>query len=255
VTSEHDLGSEHDHDPEDGRNIEDGHGTDHDHGTDDDHGTEDGRQHRGHSGTGGTAMEGNGPQEWDSRYAAAERVWSAAPNSWVAKTVGSWFTGRALDLGAGEGRHSVWLAALGWQVTAVDFSAKGIERGRQGAEEVGVQVDWVVADARTWTPPAGETFDLILVSYLHLPGDVLGRVREWLAPGGALVVLGHALRNLTEGVGGPSDPRLLHTEAQYRAASEGLEVQQLGEVIRHTAGGDAIDLVLVARRPGGGQQP
>jgi SAM-dependent methyltransferase len=198
---------------------------------------------------------GNGPREWDSRYAASERVWSAAPNSWVAQTVGSWFTGKALDLGAGEGRHSVWLAALGWQVTAVDFSATGLERGRQGAQDVGVQVDWVVADARTWTPPAGQTFDLILVAYLHLPGDVLVRMRKWLAPGGALVVLGHALRNLTDGVGGPRDPRLLHTEAQYRAASEGLQVEQLGEVIRHTADGDAIDLALVARRPAESQQP
>jgi SAM-dependent methyltransferase len=192
---------------------------------------------------------GHGAQEWDRRYAAADRVWSAAPNPWVASTIGAWFTGRALDLGAGEGRHSVWLAALGWQVTAVDFSATGIERGRRGADEVGVEVDWVVADVRTWAPPAGETFDLVLVAYLHLNDDVLERVRDWLAPGGAMVVIGHALRNLTEGVGGSSDARLLPTEAGYRAASHGLIVEQLGEVVRHVPDGDAIDLVLVARRP------
>jgi SAM-dependent methyltransferase len=196
---------------------------------------------------------GHGAQEWDSRYAATERVWSAAPNPWVAATIGGWFTGRALDLGAGEGRHSVWLAALGWQVTAVDFSGTGIERGRRGAREVGVEVDWVVDDVRTWAPPAGETFDLVLVAYLHLNDDVLERVRGWLAPGGAMVVIGHALRNLTEGVGGPSDARLLHTEAGYRAASHGLIVEELGEVLRQVPGGPAIDLVLVARRPVGKQ--
>ena len=59
----------------------------------------------------------------------------------------------------------------------------------------------------------------------------------------------HALRNLSEGVGGPSDARLLHTEAGYRAASERLLVEQFGEVVRHLNEGDAIDLVLVARRP------
>jgi SAM-dependent methyltransferase len=193
--------------------------------------------------------EGHDAQEWDSRYAGSDRVWSAAPNAWVAGTIGSWFTGRALDLGAGEGRHSVWLSALGWQVTAVDFSATGIERGRSGAEEVGVEVDWVVSDVRTWAPPEGVTFDLILAAYLHLPDDVLSRARDWLAPGGALVLIGHSLRNLTDGVGGPSDPRLLHTEAGYRAASEGLVVEELGEVVRHLPEGDAIDLVLVARRP------
>jgi SAM-dependent methyltransferase len=193
--------------------------------------------------------EGHDAQEWDSRYAGSDRVWSAAPNAWVAATIGSWFTGRALDLGAGEGRHSVWLAALGWQVTAVDFSATGIERGRSGAGEVGVEVDWVVSDVRTWEPPEGVTFDLILAAYLHLTDDVLSRARDWLAPGGALVLIGHSLRNLTDGVGGPSDPRLLHTEAAYRVAGEGLVVEQLGEVVRHLPEGDAIDLVLVARRP------
>ena len=191
---------------------------------------------------------GHDAQEWDSRYAGSDRVWSAAPNAWVAAAIGAWFTGRALDLGAGEGRHSVWLAALGWEVTAVDFSETGIERGRQGAQEVGVEVDWVVADVRTWEPPDGVTFDLVLVAYLHLRDDVLARAGDWLAPGGALVVIGHALRNLTEGVGGPADPMLLHTEAGYRAATGGLVVEQLGEVVRHLADGDAIDLVLVARR-------
>ena len=192
---------------------------------------------------------GSDAQEWDSRYSGTDRVWSAAPNAWVASAIGSWFTGRALDLGAGEGRHSVWLAALGWEVTAVDFSEAGIERGRQGAQEVGVEVDWVVAVVRTWEPPDGVTFDLVLVAYLHLRDDVLARAGDWLAPGGALVVIGHALRNLTEGVGGPADARLLHTEAGYRAATRGLVVEQLGEAVRHLAEGDAIDLVLVARRP------
>ncbi len=198
---------------------------------------------------------GHGAQEWDTRYAGSDRVWSAAPNAWVAATLRDWFTGRALDLGTGEGRHAVWLAALGWQVTAVDFSAVGIDRGRAGAQEVGVEVDWVVSDVRTWRPPDGVTFDLVLLAYLHLEDDVLARARDWVAPGGALVVLGHALRNLSDGVGGPQDPRLLHTEAEYRAASEGLELEHLGEVVRHLPEGDAIDLALVARRPMPGRDP
>jgi SAM-dependent methyltransferase len=192
---------------------------------------------------------GHDAQEWDRRYGEPDRVWSAAPNAWVASTIREWFTGRALDLCTGEGRHAVWLAALGWQVTAVDFSAVGVERARQGAREVGVEVDWVVADVQEWEPPPRVTFDLVLLSYVHLDDDVLARARGWLAPGGALVMIGHALRNLAEGCGGPSDARLLPTEASYRAASAGLRVEQLGEVVRHLPGGDAIDLVLVARRP------
>ena len=83
----------------------------------------------------------------------------------------------------------------------------------------------------------------------HLPEDVLSRTTRWLAPGGALVVVGHALRNLTEGVGGPSDPSLLHTLEELRVASAGLSVERCEEIVRPTEGGDAFDAVLVARRP------
>lgn len=189
---------------------------------------------------------------WDERYAAAERVWSEGPNRDVAAIVGAWAPGRALDLGAGEGRHAIWLAGLGWQTTAVDFSAVGIERGRQEAQARGLEVDWVVADATTWEPENPESFDLVLVAYLHLPSDVLHRAARWVAPGGALVVVGHALRNLTEGVGGPSDPAILNTVEQLRDAAAGLEVERCEEVVRPTEHGDAIDVVLVARRPAAG---
>lgn len=186
---------------------------------------------------------------WDERYAAHEHVWSATPNAEVERIVGSWAPGRALDLGAGEGRHAVWLAELGWRVTAVDFSAVGLAKGEKEASRRGIRVDWVVADARSWHPAPQTRFDLVLVSYLHLPSDVVSRTRTWLAPGGALVVVGHGLRNLTEGVGGPSDPALLHTPEQLRAAAGDLQIERCEEYVRPTDQGDAIDVVLVARRP------
>jgi SAM-dependent methyltransferase len=198
-----------------------------------------------------TTAGGRGPQMWDERYGAAERVWSAGPNREVERIVAGWVPGRALDLGAGEGRHALWLAEKGWQVTAVDFSAVGIDRGRREAESRGLAVDWVVEDVTGWHPPEGTAYDLALVAYLHIPEDVFSRLGRWLAPGGALVVVGHALRNLTEGVGGPQDPALLHTTVQLRAAAQDLDVERCEEVLRSTDAGDAIDVVLVARRPAG----
>jgi SAM-dependent methyltransferase len=185
---------------------------------------------------------GHDAGHWDRRYARIDRLWSTEPNTTVAQVLSSLPPGRALDLGAGEGRHAVWLSRRGWQVTAVDFSRVGIDRGRA----VDPHVDWVVADVLTWSPPDIAEHDLVLVSYLHLPTDVFARARGWLAPGGRLVVIGHALRNLTDGVGGPSDPRLLHTPEQLAAAADAMEVERLGEVLRHTPDGIAIDLCLVA---------
>lgn len=193
-------------------------------------------------------------ERWNQRYAASQRVWSAGPNVWVEQLVGSLPPGRAVDLGAGEGRHAIWLAQRGWDVTAVDFSHVGIARGQgllaHAREESAVpgSVTWVVDDAVTWQP--GEPADLVLVAYLHLPQDVLSRAATWLAPGGSLVVVGHALRNLTEGVGGPTDPALLQTPQRLLAVADAasLSVEVCREATRESDQGTSIDVMLVARR-------
>jgi tellurite methyltransferase len=54
--------------------------------------------------------------------------------------------GHVLDLGCGEGRDSVFLAALGFEVTAVDVSHAGISKGARLAHDRGVPVRWIQAD-------------------------------------------------------------------------------------------------------------
>lgn len=193
---------------------------------------------------------------WNERYSGPDRVWSAEPNRDVADIIatlqeGGVSPGRALDLGAGEGRHAIWLASQGWQVTAVDYAEVGLARGEREAAERGVedQLRWIAADVTQWSP-GGESYDLVLCAFLHLPEDVFSRAREWLTPGGHLVIIGHALRNLTDGHGGPQDPALLHTTDQLRVKATGLDITRCDEVTRTTASGErAIDVVLVARRP------
>lgn len=86
---------------------------------------------------------------WDQRYAAGDQLWTVGPHPLVVEVVSSLRPGRALDVGAGEGRHAVWLASRGWRVTALDFSAVGVERGREHAQR-GVSVDFVVGDVADW---------------------------------------------------------------------------------------------------------
>ena len=153
--------------------------------------------------------------QWDERYRKSELMWGAAPNRWVAQEVGGMPAGRALDLACGEGRNAIWLATLGWQVTAVDFSAVAIDKGRSAGAQLAI--DWRVADATTYeAPPA----DLVLMVYLQLPRDLrraaFARATSALAPGGVLLVVGHDSRNLAEGVGGPQDPDVLFSPADVR---------------------------------------
>ena len=105
---------------------------------------------------------------WDERYAGDELVWSAQPNRFLVAEVETLPPGRALDLACGEGRNAVWLAERGWDVTGVDFSNVGLDKARRLAEARGVSAQWEVADVTEYTP-APESFDLVIVMYLHLP--------------------------------------------------------------------------------------
>jgi SAM-dependent methyltransferase len=189
--------------------------------------------------------------DWDARY-AAQQQWSTEPNALVADLLGDLPPGTAVDLAAGEGRHALWLAGRGWRVTAVDFSATGLQRGRSrpGAD----RVTWVTADVLGWDAPPG-SLDLVLVAYLHLPGPdtttLLRRVVGWLRPGGRLLVLGHDADNPAHGAGGPQDPAILYSVGRLAPVAELLDVDRLEQVRRETPAGTALDTLLVGRRRSG----
>lgn len=200
-----------------------------------------------------------GSEEWDRRYAGTELIWAAEPNRFVEAELRDLPPGRALDIAAGEGRNAIWLAGLGWQVTAVDFSAVGLDKGRQLAASRGVSVDWVHADVLGYQPDAA-AFQLVLVAYLQLraaelSGVLRGAVRA-LAPGGTLLVIGHDVDNLTEGAGGPQDPAVLYTPGLITSSLDGLTVLRATQVRRPLLHGDtgqqAVDTLVRAVRPGPG---
>jgi len=197
--------------------------------------------------------------EWDERYRDSALVWSAEPNRWVAEVAGALPVGRAIDLAAGEGRNAIWLAGLGWTVTAVDFSQVGLDKGRQlaGAQpgDVAARITWECADLQEYVPePAA--YDLVLLAYLHLDADkrpgTISLAAAAVAPGGRLLVVGHDLANLTGGYGGPQDPGVLYTADDLRreTAGAGLVVESAAQRQRPVDGErDAIDVVFLARRP------
>lgn len=192
-------------------------------------------------------------EHWDERHATGAPIESADPDPTLIEEVAALRPGRALDLGTGDGRSAVWLAANGWRVTAVDFSAVGLERGRILAEEHGVDVEWVLEDLLDWSPPAGQ-FDLVTLLFIHLPRPERQRVyadaAAAVAPGGTLLIVAHDLANLTEGVGGPQDPSVLFTPAEISADLGGFVVRRAETVRRSsTDGAGPIEAVWCGVRP------
>jgi 16S rRNA (cytosine967-C5)-methyltransferase len=118
---------------------------------------------------------------------------------------------RVLDLCAAPGGKTLQLAAAGWQVTALDMSAKRLARMAENLERVGLSAETVCADALHWQPDA--PFDAVLLDapcsatgtcrrhpdVLHRIGPrqidelaelqeaLLERASQWVQPGGRLV--------------------------------------------------------------------
>ncbi|WP_235987705.1 SAM-dependent methyltransferase [Roseibium aggregatum] len=89
---------------------------------------------------------------WDERYATDAYIFGTAPSQFLEKNAGLLTPGEtALAVADGEGRNSVYLAEKGLAVTAMDSSAPGVEKARRLAEAKGVQVDFRLADLKTWS--------------------------------------------------------------------------------------------------------
>lgn len=192
-------------------------------------------------------------ESWDNRYRGSGLVWSAQPNQTLVAESGTLPLGRALDLGCGEGRNSIWLAEQGWDVVGVDFSQVAIQRAREIAQRRGVSVEWIVADLNEYDPPK-RWFDLVVDLYIHLePNErraLTSKAARAVAPGGTLLIVGHHIDNLKDGHGGPQEPSLLHVPDLIAASVGELTVVKAEAVMRvvETEDGrfDAIDSLVRA---------
>jgi len=98
-------------------------------------------------------------------------------------------TGIALDVACGAGRHAVWLARMGWEVTAVDASRAGIEIVERRARERNLVINAVVADLeRHEFEIEREAYDLIVVVN-YLQRDLFPFIRAGVRPGGMVIAV------------------------------------------------------------------
>ena len=103
--------------------------------------------------------------------------------------------GEALDLACGNGRHAIYLAERGWNVTAVDQTEIQLPNVR-----------FIKADLEKHEfPIAPNAYNLIL-AWLYWQSDLLPSIAQGLCPNGVV-----ALAGKTEG-------RFATSLAQYRAA-------------------------------------
>lgn len=142
--------------------------------------------------------------QYDTEYKQTECFWGEDPGKFVKKLLEyerDFNRKTAIDIGAGEGKNSFYLAKLGYEVTAVEVSKYAVknfvnriiretESGNESAEKINV----ILCDGRKWITK--EHFDLV-VSYgmLHcLPSkqqivNFINRMREITNPGGYNIIV------------------------------------------------------------------
>jgi SAM-dependent methyltransferase len=205
-------------------------------------------------------MADYGKDFWEERWSQAlrqhgDQVSKRPPNSHLVAEVGDLRPGRALDAGCGHGSDTLWLAACGWKVTAVDLAATALAHARSTAEamgeEIAERIEWIEADLAAWAPePDG--YDLVVCLYVHMAGPVeemVQRIGMGVASGGTLLMVGH--RPIDPATGAPT-PAAGQVQVSVEGARAALDPDHWDlivaeERVRLTPG-TGVDAVIRAQR-------
>lgn len=209
--------------------------------------------------TASTSDEMFEPASWEQRYSGEHSVWSGRPNVQLVAEATALAPGTALDVGCGEGGDIIWLAQQGWTVTGADFSTNGLARAAQHAADAGVaeRTDWWQVDAREFEAGDRE-FDLVTTHFLHPPdagmADVVRRLTEAVAPGGHLLVVGHAPSAHVAHLSASHRNAMFLAEDLVPALPDDFEVvvaeQRPRTTVRDGESIDVHDATLLAKRAG-----
>lgn len=147
------------------------------------------------------ADEGVSPDpltKWETRYRSGDVVHT--PSSFV-ESIEPWLPrpasphrARALDVAGGAGRHALWLAGRGFDVTLVDLSPSALTLAMEKSEAHGLRLTTLELDLETEPIPSGP-WDVILCFH-YLQRDLFPVMIDALAPKGLLAYAMATVRNL-----------------------------------------------------------
>jgi SAM-dependent methyltransferase len=161
--------------------------------------------HHAHDAPAATEESPFGLQYWEDRYSAPGLAWSGNPNPVLVTEATPLPSGRALDIGSGEGADAFWLASQGWSVTGVDISVNALDKAKAAAESLdqtaAARIQWEQHDLTSWLP-SPRSYDLVSSQFMHLPEPTRSTLFRGLAaavaPGGTLLIVAHDVSGLDE---------------------------------------------------------
>lgn len=165
---------------------------------------------------------------WNERFSSAEYYYGEEPNEFIreqAYRLGS--HKRIIAFAEGEGRNAVYLARSGHNVTAIDYSEKGLLKTQKLAQKHNVNVHTKQVNLLTDHVPQKEYDAAIMVfGHFHCSDQrvVLDKLKHAVKPGGMILLEVYSKEQIHYRTGGPSDRELLYEPAEILAWCKGFKV-------------------------------
>ena len=177
--------------------------------------------------------------DWDQRYVEADTPWDSGVPSQQLKNFlseGKVKPGRVLELGCGTGTNAIFLAQLGFDVTAVDLSKTALKTAREKAAAANVEINFVEGDV-TALPDLSGPFPFVfdrgtyhVVRKMNLPG-FQKTLSEVVEPSGHYLVLAGNANTLAPSDQGP--PVVQAREITAEIEDAGFDLVELKESVFH----------------------
>lgn len=126
------------------------------------------------------------PGDYNGLYSSGSKVFSREANALLVEAVRNRKPGRALDVGMGQGRNSLFLARQGWEVTGFDSADEGVRQAKVEAARLGLRLSAEVSTFEAFDFGT-EKWDLIVITYEPTKA-IAPKVAGALRPGGIVVV-------------------------------------------------------------------
>lgn len=134
-------------------------------------------------------------QTWDERYQSEEYLFGKEPSPFLKHQISALKKSKAIDIGAGEGRNSVFLAEQGFEVEAIDCSSKGVEKIGRLAAAKKVNVTAKVQNLDFFLMPLMR-YDTIIMTYFRPQARFFSEIRRGLVPGGTFLLEAYVVEHL-----------------------------------------------------------
>ncbi len=177
---------------------------------------------------------------WNNRYATDAYIYGTEPNEFLRQQANKLPKGKILCLADGEGRNSVYLAQLGYEVTAVDASEVGLAKAQKLAATKGVSITTEVVDLADYDMGQNQWQGIVSI-FCHLPPplrkQVHGQINAALIAGGVFLLEAYTPAQLEHGTGGPPVAAMMMTATELAQELDGLQIDHCEELERDVVEG------------------